>query len=134
VKVSDGYSVENYLNPSKKGASRHREKPQSDREHQKPPGSARGWKRQKKMQKRWGNAIEVLSCTFVKTVGESGKLFGSVTSMDIENYLKDKWESTWIAKKISLEETHQKFRDVYRADQTPFRSQLPILSLWVFQE
>ena len=33
--------------------------------------------------------IETLSCTFAKAVGESGKLFGSVTSMDIEAYLKE---------------------------------------------
>jgi large subunit ribosomal protein L9 len=33
--------------------------------------------------------IEALSCTFAKPVGESGKLFGSVTSMEIETYLKE---------------------------------------------
>ena len=33
--------------------------------------------------------IGKLSCTFTKTVGESGKVFGAVTSMDIEDYLKE---------------------------------------------
>jgi large subunit ribosomal protein L9 len=50
-----------------------------------------------------GQRIEVLSCTFVKTVGESGKLFGFVTSMDIENYLKENGIDV-DRKKISLEE------------------------------
>jgi large subunit ribosomal protein L9 len=47
--------------------------------------------------------IETLSCTFARTVGESGKLFGSVTSMDIENYLKENGIEV-DRKKIFLEE------------------------------
>ena len=47
--------------------------------------------------------IENLSCTFIKTVGESGKVFGSVTSMDIENYLKENGIEV-DRKRISLEE------------------------------
>ena len=47
--------------------------------------------------------IEQLSCTFLKTVGESGKLFGSVTSMDLETYLKENGIEV-DRKKISLEE------------------------------
>jgi large subunit ribosomal protein L9 len=57
----------------------------------------------KKDAEKLGQRIEKLSCTFVKTVGESGKLFGSVTSMDIENYLKEN-EIEVDRKKISLEE------------------------------
>jgi ribosomal protein L9 len=44
-----------------------------------------------------------LSCTFVKAVGESGKLFGSVTSMEIESYLKENGIDV-DRKKIQLDE------------------------------
>ena len=57
----------------------------------------------KKDAEKLGQQIEQLSCTFTKTVGESGKLFGSVTSMDIENYLRENGVDV-DRKKISLEE------------------------------
>jgi large subunit ribosomal protein L9 len=57
----------------------------------------------KKDAEKMAQRIETLSCTFAKTVGESGKLFGSVTSMDIENYLKESGIEV-DRKKISLEE------------------------------
>jgi large subunit ribosomal protein L9 len=47
--------------------------------------------------------IEKLSCTFAKNVGESGKLFGSVTSMEIEAFLKENGMDV-DRKKIILEE------------------------------
>jgi large subunit ribosomal protein L9 len=47
--------------------------------------------------------INDLSCTFTKAVGESGKLFGSVTSMEIEAFLKEKGIEI-DRKKIVLEE------------------------------
>jgi len=47
--------------------------------------------------------IEKLSCTFAKNAGESGKLFGSVTSMDIEAFLKENGIEV-DRKKILLEE------------------------------
>jgi large subunit ribosomal protein L9 len=47
--------------------------------------------------------IETLSCTFAKSVGESGKLFGSVTTMEIETYLKENGIEV-DRKKIHLEE------------------------------
>jgi large subunit ribosomal protein L9 len=52
---------------------------------------------------RIAEEIEKLSCTFVKTVGESGKLFGSVTSMEIESFLKENGIDV-DRKKILLEE------------------------------
>jgi large subunit ribosomal protein L9 len=57
----------------------------------------------KKDAEKLGRQIESLSCTFAKTVGESGKLFGSVTSMDIGNYLKENGIEV-DRKKIALEE------------------------------
>ena len=47
--------------------------------------------------------IEKLSCTFTKQAGESGKLFGSVTSMEIESFLKENGFEV-DRKKILLEE------------------------------
>jgi large subunit ribosomal protein L9 len=100
VKVSDGFG-RNYLIPKKK-ALLATEKSLKALEHQK-----------RQVQQRMGKAkkdvesivqqIEALSCTFVKPVGESGKLFGSVTSMEIEGYLKENGIEV-DRKKILLEE------------------------------
>jgi large subunit ribosomal protein L9 len=57
----------------------------------------------KKDAERMAEQIEKLSCTFVKNVGESGKLFGSVTSMEIESYLKENGIDI-DRKKIQMEE------------------------------
>ena len=100
VKVSDGYG-RNYLIPQKK-ALLATEKSLKVIEHQKRQVQQR-MEKTKKDTEKMGQRIEVLSCTFVKTVGESGKLFGSVTSMDIENYLKENGIEV-DRKKISLEE------------------------------
>jgi large subunit ribosomal protein L9 len=100
VKVSDGYG-RNYLIPKKK-ALLATEKSLKVVEHQKRQVQQRLEKGRKDAEKL-GQQIENLSCTFAKTVGESGKLFGSVTSMDIENYLKENGIEV-DRKKISLEE------------------------------
>jgi len=100
VKVSDGYG-RNYLIPQKK-ALLATEKSLKAIEHQKRQVQQRIEKTKKDTEKM-AQRIEKLSCTFVKTVGESGKLFGSVTSMDIENYLKENGIEV-DRKKISLEE------------------------------
>lgn len=100
VKVSDGYG-RNYLIPQKK-AILATEKSLKVIEHQKRQVQQRMEKTRRDAEKM-GHRIETLSCTFVKTVGESGKLFGSVTSMDIENYLKENGIEV-DRKKISLEE------------------------------
>jgi len=100
VKVSDGYG-RNYLIPQKK-AILATEKSLKVIEHQKRQVQQRMEKTRKDTEKM-GQRIEKLSCTFVKTVGESGKLFGSVTSMDIENFLKENGIEV-DRKKISLEE------------------------------
>jgi len=100
VKVSDGYG-RNYLIPKKK-ALLATEKSLKVIEHQKRQVQQR-LEKGKKDAEKLGQQIEKLSCTFAKTVGESGKLFGSVTSMDIENYLKENGIEV-DRKKISLEE------------------------------
>jgi len=100
VKVSDGYG-RNYLIPQKK-ALLATEKSLKVVEHQKRQVQQR-LEKGKKDAEKLGQEIEKLSCTFSKTVGESGKLFGSVTSMDIENYLKENRIDV-DRKKIILEE------------------------------
>jgi large subunit ribosomal protein L9 len=100
VKVSDGYG-RNYLIPQKK-ALLATEKSLKVIEHQKRQVQQR-MEKTKKDAEKMAQQIEKLSCTFTKTVGESGKVFGSVTSMDIENYLKENGMEV-DRKKISLEE------------------------------
>ncbi len=100
VKVSDGYG-RNYLLPKKKAVLA-TEKSLKVIEHQ----QRQVQKRMEKMKKdaeKMARQIEQLSCTLLKTVGESGKLFGSVTSMDLETYLKENGFEV-DRKKIALEE------------------------------
>lgn len=100
VKVSDGYG-RNYLIPKKKAVLA-TEKSLEVIEHQKRQVQQRIEKAKKDAEKM-AQQIAMFSCTFAKTIGESGKLFGSVTSMDIENYLKENGIQV-DRKKISLEE------------------------------
>jgi large subunit ribosomal protein L9 len=100
VKVSDGYG-RNYLVPQKK-AILATEKNIKTLDHQKRLVQHRMAKTKKDIQKM-AQEIESLSCTFAKAVGESGKLFGSVTSMEIEAFLKENGLEV-DRKKIHLEE------------------------------
>jgi large subunit ribosomal protein L9 len=100
VKVSDGYG-RNYLIPRKK-AILATEKNVKTLEHQKREVQQRMGKQKKDVEKI-AERIGTLSCTFVKAVGESGKLFGSVTSMEIESYLKENGIDV-DRKKIQLDE------------------------------
>jgi large subunit ribosomal protein L9 len=100
VKVSDGYG-RNYLVPQKK-AILATEKNIKALDHQKRLVQHRMAKTKKDIQKM-AQEIESLSCTFAKAVGESGKLFGSVTSMEIETFLKENGLEV-DRKKIHLEE------------------------------
>jgi large subunit ribosomal protein L9 len=100
VKVSDGYG-RNYLIPQKKAM------PATDKsihalEHQKRQVQQR-INKTKKDAERLAQKIEGFSCTLTKPVGESGKLFGSVTSMEIEAVLKEGGMEV-DRKKILLEE------------------------------
>ncbi len=100
VKVSDGYG-RNYLIPKNK-AILATEKNIKALEHQKRLVQHRMVKTKKDVQKM-AQEIEALSCTFAKTVGESGKLFGSVTTMEIEAFLKENGFDV-DRKKIQLDE------------------------------
>ena len=100
LKVSDGYG-RNYLIPQKK-AILATEKNLKVLEHQKRLVQHR-MGQVKKDAEKIVEQIEGLSCTFAKTVGESGKLFGSVTSMEIESFLKENGIDV-DRKKILLEE------------------------------
>ncbi len=100
VKVSDGYG-RNYLIPQNK-AILATEKNIKALEHQKRLVQHRMAKTKKDVQKT-AQEIEALSCTFTKTVGESGKLFGSVTTMEIEAFLKENGIDV-DRKKIQLDE------------------------------
>jgi large subunit ribosomal protein L9 len=100
VKVSDGYG-RNYLIPQKKAVLA-TEKSLKVIQHQQRQVQQR-MEKMKKDAEKMAQQIEHLSCTFLKTVGESGKLFGSVTSMDLETYLKENGIEV-DRKKISLEE------------------------------
>jgi len=100
VKVADGYG-RNYLIPQKKAVFA-TEKNLKVLEHQKRQVKYRMGKMKKDVEKV-AQQIEAFSCTFTRAVGESGKLFGSVTSMDIESYLKENGIDV-DRKKIVLEE------------------------------
>jgi large subunit ribosomal protein L9 len=100
LKVSDGYG-RNHLIPQKK-ALLATDKNLKVLEHQKRQVQHRMGK-VKKDAETVARQIEELSCTFAKPVGESGKLFGSVTSMEIESYLKENRIDV-DRKKILLEE------------------------------
>jgi len=100
VKVSDGYG-RNYLIPKKKAIFA-TEKNLKAIEHQKTMVQHRIGKIKKDVEKV-AEQIEKLSCTISKPVGESGKLFGSVTSMEIEAFLKENRIEV-DRKKILLEE------------------------------
>lgn len=85
VNVADGYA-RNYLIPRKLGSPA-TTKNLNILEHQKRTIEAKMKKRKKEAQKL-KEKLESLSCTISKKVGEGEKLFGSVTSMDIEEALR----------------------------------------------
>jgi large subunit ribosomal protein L9 len=100
VKVSDGYG-RNYLIPKEKAVFA-TEKNLKTLQHEKVLVQQRLGKI-KKGAVKMAQEIEKLSCTFAKNVGESGKLFGSVTSMEIEAFLEENGMDV-DRKKIILEE------------------------------
>ena len=129
VKVSDGFG-RNFLIPQKK-AILATEKNIKSLEHQKRLVQHRMAKTKKDVQ-RLAQEIENLSCTFAKPVGESGKLFGSVTTMEIEAYLKENGIEV-DRKKIHLEEPIKSV-GMYTV---PIKLHLDVvanLKVWVVQE
>jgi large subunit ribosomal protein L9 len=129
VKVSDGYG-RNYLIPNKlaiKATPKNRKK----LEHEKRFAQEKTGKVKRDAEKL-ANRIEEFSCTITKPVGESGKLFGSVTSKDIEQHLNENGFQI-DRKKIELEEPIKNL-GVYTV---PIRLHPEVsanLKLWVVRE
>ncbi|MCK5552668.1 MAG: 50S ribosomal protein L9, partial [Deltaproteobacteria bacterium] len=86
VKVSDGYG-RNYLIPNKL-AIKATAKSRKRLEHEKRLAQDKIDKVKRDVEKL-AKRIEEFSCTISKPVGESGKLFGSVTSKEIEQHLNE---------------------------------------------
>jgi len=86
VKVADGYA-RNFLLPRKKAVQATSKKLKA-LEHEKRLVQDRMDKSVKEAEKL-AQRFEDYSCTISKTVGESGKLFGAVTSMEIEQNLRE---------------------------------------------
>lgn len=86
VRVAEGYG-RNFLIPQKK-AMVATEKNVKALDHQKRQVQYRIIKTKKDAEAA-AQRIEGLSCTLKKNIGESGKLFGSVTTMELETYLKE---------------------------------------------
>jgi large subunit ribosomal protein L9 len=100
VRVSDGYG-RNYLLPRKlaiKATPNNRKR----LEHQKRFAQDKTDKVKRDAEKLT-KRIEEFSCTITKPVGESGKLFGAVTSKEIEEHLVENGFQI-DRKKIELEE------------------------------
>lgn len=100
VKVSDGYG-RNYLIP-KKLAIKATPNSKKQLEHEKRFVQDKTEKVKRDAEKL-AKSIEEFSCTITKPVGESGKLFGSVTTKDIEEQLNENGFAV-DRKKIDLEE------------------------------
>jgi large subunit ribosomal protein L9 len=129
VKVSEGYG-RNYLIPQKKAIVA-TEKNMKVLAHQKRQVQHHIG-RLKKDAESLAARISELSCTLTKAVGESGKLFGSVTSMEIENFLKERGIPI-DRKKIVLEEPIKNV-GMYTVSIKLHPEVLAQLKVWVVQE
>jgi large subunit ribosomal protein L9 len=129
VRVSDGYA-RNYLLPRKKAVmatttslktvnqKRHLSEHKQDKLEQEARDLAQ--------------RIEELSCTVAKPAGEEGKLFGAVTSADIEDALREH-EVSVDRKRIVLEEPI-KHLGVYTISLKLHPTVVAQLKLWVVKE
>jgi large subunit ribosomal protein L9 len=129
VKVSDGYG-RNYLIPNKlaiKATLKNRKR----LEHEKRFAQEKTDKVKRDAEKL-ANRIEEFSCTITKPVGESGKLFGSVTSKDIEQQLNENGFQI-DRKKIELEEPIKNL-GVYTIPVRLHPEVTANLKLWVVRE
>lgn len=129
VKVSDGYA-RNYLLPRKKAVRattatlKAVEREQHSLEH-----------KQDKLEQEaqeLAQRIEELSCTITKPAGEEGKLFGAVTSADIEDALHGQGVSV-DRKKIVLEDPIKNL-GVYTVSLKLHPQVTAQLKLWVVKE
>ncbi len=129
VKVSDGYG-RNYLIPQKlaiKATLKNRKK----LEHEKRFAQEKTDKVKRDAEKL-ATRIEEFSCTITKPVGESGKLFGSVTSKEIEQQLNENGFQI-DRKKIELEEPIKNL-GVYTIPVRLHSEVIANLKLWVVRE
>jgi large subunit ribosomal protein L9 len=129
VKVSDGYA-RNYLLPRKKAVmatitslktvdqKRHLSEHKQDKLEQEA--------------RELAQRIEEISCTVAKPAGEEGKLFGAVTSADIEDALREH-EVSVDRKKIVLEEPIKNL-GVYTVSLKLHPTVVAQLKLWVVKE
>jgi len=129
VKVADGYG-RNFLIPQKK-AIVSTEKNIKMLDHQK-RDVQRGIEKKRRDVQKVAEEIENLSCTLARSVGESGKLFGSVTSMDIEGFLKERGIEV-DRKKIHIEEPIKSV-GVYSVPIKLHPEVIANLKVWVVQE
>ena len=129
VKVSDGYA-RNFLLPRKKAVRatavslKAVEREQHSLEH-----------KQDKLEQEaqeLAQRIEEISCTVAKPAGEEGKLFGAVTSADIEDALREQGVSV-DRKKIVLDEPIKNL-GVYTVSLKLHPQVMAQLKLWVVKE
>ena len=129
VNVKDGYAM-NYLIP-KKMAIAANDKNAKALEHKKKILEHKLAKKRKDAEDVVG-AIENLKCTISRRSGENEKLFGSITSKDIEDYLRG--EGIKIDRKnIKLEEPI-KALGIYTVPVKVYEGVDATLSVWVVPE
>ena len=129
VKVSDGYA-RNYLLPRKKAVTATADN-LSALEHKRRLLQHKLSKVEKEAQKL-AKRIEGISCTIAKPVGEGGKLFGAVTSTDIEGALREQGVVV-DRKKVELEEPIKNL-GVYNVPIRLHSEMVVPLKLWVVKE
>jgi len=129
VKVSDGYA-RNYLLPRNK-AVRATANNRRMLEHNKDLLQHRMDRLEKEAQKQ-AKRIEEISCTIAKPVGEGGKLFGAVTTSDIEDALREHG-MLLDRKKIELDEPIKNL-GVYTVPVRLHPKVVGQLKLWVVKE
>ncbi|RLB05046.1 MAG: 50S ribosomal protein L9 [Deltaproteobacteria bacterium] len=129
VKVSDGYA-RNYLLPRKKALLATASNLKA-LEHEKRLLQHKLNKMERDAHKL-AQRIEEISCTIAKPVGEGGKLFGAVTSADIEGALREQGVIV-DRRKIELEEPIKNL-GVYTVPIRLHPQVIAQLKLWVVKE
>jgi large subunit ribosomal protein L9 len=129
VKVSDGYA-RNYLLPRKKAVTATANNRRM-LEHNKDLLQHRMNRLEREAQKLV-KRIEEISCTIAKPVGEGGKLFGAVTTSDIEDALREHG-MLLDRKKIELDEPIKNL-GVYTVPVRLHPKVVGQLKLWVVKE
>jgi len=129
VKVSDGYA-RNYLLPRNKAVTATANNRRM-LEHNKDLLQHRMDRLEKEAQKQ-AKRIEEISCTIAKPVGEGGKLFGAVTTSDIEDALREHG-MLLDRKKIELDEPIKNL-GVYTVPVRLHPKVVGQLKLWVVKE